>query len=149
MSEPTKQSVAVVIHRDDPADEFLVVQRPADDAELPGIWGLPAATLRAGETWPDAVRRTGQEKLGVDLRPLGALCQGEAGRGHYSLQMRLYAAEASGGQPEVPQPHGGVTQYTAWRWGKIGDLVEGARMGSLCCRLMMESAGAEWREHGP
>lgn len=148
MRNPTKRSVAIVVHRaDDPAaDELLVVRRPPDDAELPNVWGLPAATLAAGETWSDGVRRAGREKLGVDVRPIGVIREGSTERERYTLHMRLYAAETMGGEPQVPQPHRGVTQYTAWRWGGAEDLLEGARRGSLCCRLMLESVGAEWRQ---
>ena len=146
MNKPTKRSVAVVVHRGDPrAGELLVVKRPPDDAELPGIWGLPAATLDREETWAEGVRRAGRQKLGLDLRPLALVREGTTEREGCDLQMRLYAAEAMGGEPKVPQPYGDVTQYTAWRWGRVGDLAEGARMGSLCCRLMLDSAGIDPR----
>ena len=56
-----KQSVSFVIRR---GAEILVVLRPPDDLELPSVWGLPAASLRAGESWEDAVVRAGREKIG-------------------------------------------------------------------------------------
>ena len=129
-----------------PAGELLIVRRPPDDADLPDIWGLPAATLSPEETWSDGVRRAGRQKLGVDLRPVGVVGEGTARRDEYTLQMRLYEAARVAGEPKVPQPHREVTQYTAWRWGSVADLMQGARQGSLCCRLMLESVGAEWRE---
>jgi flagellar basal body rod protein FlgG len=54
------------MHRDQ-VDVALLVQRPHEDEDLPGAWGLPAATLAAGESWEDAARRAGAEKLGVTL----------------------------------------------------------------------------------
>src|SRR5690606_2237065 len=49
----TKRSVAVLIRHPDDATQVLLVQRPDDDEDLPGVWGLPAATLRDGETRDD------------------------------------------------------------------------------------------------
>ncbi|PYS35639.1 MAG: DNA mismatch repair protein MutT, partial [Acidobacteria bacterium] len=64
---PLKHSVAVMIVR---RDQILAVRRPEDDDELPGIWGLPAATLRGGETVEDVIARIGRDKLGVKLTPV-------------------------------------------------------------------------------
>ena len=47
---------------------LLLVRRPDDDENLPGVWGLPAVSLAAGESEEDAVRRAGRDKLGVELR---------------------------------------------------------------------------------
>ena len=47
---------------------LLLVRRPDDDDDLPGVWGLPAASLAEGESEEDAVRRAGREKLGVEVR---------------------------------------------------------------------------------
>ena len=46
---------------------MLAVRRPEDDEDLPGHWGLPAASLREEESWEEAVLRTGPEKLGLEL----------------------------------------------------------------------------------
>ena len=51
MTKRVKQSVALALF-----DEFgrlLAVQRPEDDEDLPDAWGLPASTLRAGESWEE------------------------------------------------------------------------------------------------
>lgn len=140
MTRPTRQAVAVVI-RDAGAGRLLAVRRPPDDDELPGAWGLPAATLRPGEGWREAVRRTGKEKLGVELRAGELLRSGEQERDDYRLRMRLYAAEVAAGRPSVPQDAEGVTQYTEWGWASPGRLEPAARRGSLCSRLCLEWHG--------
>lgn len=130
-----KEAVACVV-RDRGA--VLAVRRPDDDPDLPGIWGLPAASRRPGESWAAVVERTGREKLGVRLRPVRLLAEGEAPRDARLLRMRLYEAAIEQGEPHVPQPVPGITQYSAWRWGDAALLEPGARKGSLCCRLYLE-----------
>jgi 8-oxo-dGTP diphosphatase len=134
-----KRSVALAIR--DPASphRVLLVQRPDDDDDLPGAWGLPAASLLDGESWEEAVKRAGRDKLGVRLDPGSVLGSGSTGRADYRLDMRLYSARLLEGKPEVPQPATGVTQYQAWRWGAADELRPAARRGSLCCRLFLEA----------
>lgn len=136
-----KRSVSVAIF--DPADRrrVLVVRRPPDDEELPDLWGLPAASLRPGESWEDAVRRAGREKLGVELEVREELNRGSTARAGYTLEMRLLEARIVSGSPAVPQPAPGVTQYRAWAWGEAAALEPAATRGSLCCRLFLERAG--------
>src|SRR5262249_28965243 len=38
---------------------------PSTDEDLPDVWGLPAGSLRVGETFEACVVRSGREKLGV------------------------------------------------------------------------------------
>ena len=139
-----KRTVAVAVFRGDRSAahlEVLAIRRPPEDEELPDIWGLPAASLRAGETWEDAVRRAGSDKLGLGLEPLAVLEEGTQERPAYTLHMKLYEARIVEGKPSVPQAAEGVTQYTAWKWAAAGELREGARRGSLCCRLYLRDAG--------
>ena len=138
-----KEAVSYVIHRPASEAEFLVVLRPKDDPDLPGVWGLPAGSKKDGESWEEAVLRAGMEKLGVELRILRELAEGEAEREGYTLRMRLYEAAIAAGEPRVPGPFGG-TQYEAWRWGVGGDLREAASRGSLCCRLYL-ARGERWK----
>ena len=42
-----KRSISLVIEG---SGGILLVRRPDDDESLPGVWGLPAASLRAGES---------------------------------------------------------------------------------------------------
>jgi len=145
--KPIKRSVAVVIPEtaprrgEAPGGPVLVVRRPPDDEDLPGAWGLPAGSLHPDESWEEAVRRAGREKLGVELRPGALVREGELEREAYLLRMRLYAAEIEEGEPSVPQPGPGVTQYTAWAWAPVARLEPAARAGALCSRLFLAWAG--------
>jgi len=133
-----KRSVSLAIPDGD--GRVLLVQRPPDDEDLPDAWGLPAASLDAGESWADAVRRAARDKLGVAVDPGGLLHGGQLDRPGYRLEMRLYRARLRDGDPVVPQAVPGVTQYVAWRWGPALDLVPASRAGSLCSRLYLEWA---------
>ena len=133
-----KRSVAVAIANPADASKVLVVQRPADDEDLPDAWGLPAASLQGDEDWHDAARRAGQDKLGVTLAIGRELNRGAVQRPEYILEMRLYEAHIVGGQPNVPQPDSTVTQYQAWKWADAAVLEPAALRGSLCCRLYLE-----------
>ncbi len=141
MSRPEKQSVAVLIRNSAQADQVLTVLRPPNDEDLPNVWGLPAGTLRPGESWETAVRRVGLEKLGVQLKVGAELQRGSAERRNYRLDMRLYEAEIEKGNPFVPQPDQEYTQYTKWKWGTAADLQPAAQRGSLCSKLYLKSAG--------
>lgn len=137
-----KRSIALVIPAPEAgARRWLLVQRPLDDAELPGVWGLPAATLGPDETPEAVVRRIGRDKLGVRLRPGRAVIAGRAERPGYELEMELREAEIESGQPVVPGSTPGVTQYRRFRWGRPRDLAPGAERGSLCCALALEWSG--------
>ena len=138
MERPVKRSVSVAIPHAD-GKRVLIVQRPADDEDLPDAWGLPAASLNEGESWEAAVRRAGREKLGVELAVVGEMNRGAIDRKDYSLEMRLYDARILDGHVEVPQENPRVTQYQAWRWGDADDLEPAARAGSLCCQLFRTS----------
>jgi 8-oxo-dGTP diphosphatase len=119
----------------DGPEGLLLVRRPDDDGQLPGIWGLPAATLADGESEEDAVRRAGRDKLGVEVRPLRAI--GDEGF------MTDWEAELVSGEPAVPQP-GPHTQYAELRWGDPSGLVPAARRGSLCSRVLLRARGVDW-----
>ena len=124
--------MSLVIER---PEGLLLVRRPDDDEDLPGAWGLPAATLADGESEEDAVRRAGRDKLGVEVRPLRAV--GVEGF------MTGWEAELVFGEPAVPQP-GPHTQYAELRWGDPSELVHAARRGSLCSRVLLRTRGLDW-----
>lgn len=127
-----KRSISLVIEG---SGGILLVRRPDDDESLPGVWGLPAASLRPGESERDAVLRAGREKLGVEVEPLETV--GAEGR------MTDWRARIVAGDPQVPQPHEG-TQYVGLRWGDPGELAPAARAGSLCARALLRSVGCPW-----
>ncbi len=142
MPKRVKESVAVVIRNSNKPDVVLTVLRPSDDEELPNTWGLPAGSLKPGESWEAAVQRVGRDKLGVQLMPGAELERGELERPDYLLRMRLYEAEIEKGQPMVPQAGEGVTQYTSWKWGSAKDLEPAAQRGSLCSQLYLRWIGS-------
>lgn len=146
---PTRRAIALIIERpgrpgvpDTAPSEprWLLVRRPDDDPDLPGVWGLPAGSHAGAETDSALVRRIGRDKLGVETRNLGPLRAGCVDRDGYRLSMRLHAARLVSGEPVVPQPAPGVTQYSAWRWRAPEALRSGAARGSLCCRLALDLA---------
>ena len=67
-NKPVKQAVALAISMSSEPGMVLVVQRPNEPSEeLPCVWGLPAASVRPGETYAEAVVRASRDKLGVEL----------------------------------------------------------------------------------
>ncbi len=122
-SKRIKHSVAVLVRR---SDNILTCRRPDDDDELPGIWGLPAGTYRAGETLGTLVERIGREKLEVDLKPIRVLVTGSQDRPNYLLEMELVEVEMDG-----------IPDRSQWCWALPATLEEGRRRGSLCCDLAL------------
>ena len=143
--KPTKKSVALAILKADEPSKVLLVYRPEDDEEFPGMWGLPAASLLAGETYRKAALRVGTQKLGTDVRVGKSIGSGSQDRCNYSLKMRLYQAALPRDLPALPDTdrRPGITpemtMYVSWRWGAAWELEEAARRGSLCSRLLLES----------
>jgi 8-oxo-dGTP diphosphatase len=136
VSKPTVRSVAIVIK--DSAGRLLVVKRDDDDKDLPGVWGLPAATIRDGETPEQAALRAAADKLGVTVRILGFT--GEDTSQTHSL--REYEAELVDGTPSVPQNDPSVSQYADLKYADDPRiLLEAARKGSLCSRIYLRNAG--------
>ena len=149
-----KRSIALVIRESEGVRRragcgdgapWLLVRRPDDDEDLPGVWGLPAGTLAPDELPEDLVRRIGREKLGVTIEPGAAVAKGTTVRATYDLEMDLWTATIVAGDPDVagepdvadPGPGGrvAITRYAEWKWGDPAALEDGARAGSLCCRL--------------
>ncbi|MBI2173501.1 MAG: NUDIX domain-containing protein [Candidatus Aenigmarchaeota archaeon] len=141
--KPVKNAVAYVIYNSD-RSKLLSIQRPGDDEDLPNAWGLPAGSLKGGETEEEAVLRSGKEKLGVRLKVAKKIKSGDLERKEYILHLTDYEAKIIEGTPRVPQNVPGVTQYQRWKWALPEILKEAARKGSLCCRLYLESIGEKW-----
>ena len=140
---PRKRSVAVVIRHPRHPERFLAVLRPEDDEDLPSTWGLPAASLRPGESWEEAAVRAGREKLGVELQIDGLVGEGRLQRPGYLLHMREFEATITSGSPDVDQPLQGVTRYRDWAWSGPERLEPAARAGSLCSRIFLRTREGE------
>lgn len=108
------------------------------------FWGLPAGSLKAVETFEEAVIRAGKEKLGVDLEVGNLINEGEIERENFLLHMKEFEAKISLGEPQVPQILKGITQYQKWKWGKPENCIPAAQKGSLCSRLLLGSLGKSW-----
>jgi ADP-ribose pyrophosphatase YjhB (NUDIX family) len=137
-SRSVKRAVALALRDPQHPGRTLIVRRPPDDAELPDVWGLPAASLRDAESWESAARRAALEKLGVEAEIGEEIARGTTERRHYTLDMRLFAGTIRSGVPHVQPPRGDTTQYTDTRWGTAADLEHAVHLGSLCCRLFSE-----------
>lgn len=137
---PLKESIAVLIRSTSDPARILLVRRPRTDPELPGIWGLPAVTLRTGESDAEALERLARQKLGSTLCSIRLCRTGEQQRQHYRLRMRLYEAVLCQAEPTLPPPGSlpAVTLYEAWRWGSLSELSTSAAAGSLCSLLALE-----------
>lgn len=143
MMKPTKNSVAFVIYNKNHT-RFIAVKRPSDDESLPNVWGLPAGSLKENESFEGAVLRSGMEKLGVKLKIIKLLNEGKIKRETYTLFMKEFEVEIIEGEPLVPQPYEGITQYKQWKWATSSDLIEAAQRGSLCSRLFLKSINHNW-----
>ncbi len=137
----TVRAIAVVIPSPCDHSLLLAARRPDDDEDLPGVWGLPATTVRPHETDADAASRLGETKLGspVMLGPL--IAEGSQPRPGNELSMRLYSASMTATAPILPIVAGqqGVTYYADWQWAPKSALEDGAERGSLCCALALNA----------
>lgn len=137
--ESVRTSLAVLCRHPEYPESILLVQRPEDDPELPGIWGLPAVSLREGEDDHAALERLATTKLGSSFVGVRLCGEGEQYRPHYRLRMRLYAAILGTPAPRLPErsKDSAVTLYRAWRWGRLEELRPSAAAGSLCSQLAL------------
>lgn len=140
--KPIKYSVAGVVRRARGDAEFLAVKRPPDDDRLPDVWGLPAVSLRPGELPEAGLRRVGREKLGVELEPVSLVGIRSADRGDHELILMDIEATVVSGEPRVDAATTTSTRYVDQRWtSELSLLRDAAGRGSLCCRILLESAG--------
>ncbi|MDT7944543.1 MAG: NUDIX domain-containing protein [Dehalococcoidia bacterium] len=138
-------AVAAAILEEGGGKVFLVRRPEGPEEEFPGLWGLPAATLRPEETPPQGVERLGREKLGLGLVVGELLARGQQLRGDHVLTMFLFAAHPTSWPPSLTREgRAGITLYTEWTWGEPRLLIPAARMGSLCSRLLLDYLGIEW-----
>src|SRR3989338_10078916 len=80
-------SAVIYIYKEN-RSEFLIVQRPFDDEDLPNIWGLPAGSVKENESFKEAVIRSGREKLGIELKVIKSIGKDIIDRGDYILNMQ-------------------------------------------------------------
>lgn len=126
-----------------PSGRVLAVKRPDESGEsFAGMWGLPAATVGEGETPEGAVRRLGQQKLGMELEAGDEIARGSQERDDGELTMVLFEATSTEDEPKLVREWDakGVTYYTKWKWAEADVFEPTADAGSLCCRLYLEAS---------
>ncbi len=148
-----KRSVSVAIRsvQPDGAERVVAVLRPrVPDDPLGGLWGLPAATARDGESEVEAASRVLKDKLGLQLSSEGLtrINEGRRDDGVSSQSMTVFALdwdEKSALPISLParpaDSESKVTLYEDWRWAAPEELQEAAKQGSLCTRLYLEWLG--------
>ena len=138
-----KYAVFYVIRNKEDNSKILIVKRPEDDVDLPNVFGIPAGSVKEGETYEQAIIRNGKNKLGVNIKIKNFIGRGNIDREDYILHGEEYEAEIVSGTPKVPQENKEGTQYQEWKWGTYEDLIEAASKHSLCCNLYLKSIGKD------
>jgi len=146
MSKPVKYSVAVVLRND--KGEYLAVRRPLDDEDHKGHWGLPAVSLKSGETPDQAALRTCKEKLycsGKIKRFLGIMYQK---RNKYDMFLMDIEMTLDGDrQPDVGKSNTTSTKYIEQLWSDDPMLMmPAAKDGSCCSTIFLSDQGLMERE---
>lgn len=143
--KPTKFAVAVALTNPDNNEEILVVERPPNDDSLPNIWGLPAASLKTNELPEEIVKRVGRAKLGTEILPESMIGIKRFDRGEYEIILMDIRAKLIGPQPDVKRANADSTIYVNQKWtSDFSILIPGAKQGSLCDRIFLESQGIKW-----
>lgn len=137
-----KHSVALIIY-DSRGEKYLVVKRPFEPGNTYYEWGFPAASkVSLDESWETVVHRAAKTKLGVDVEIVRMIGEDIADRGEYILRLRDYEVRVISGEPAVPQPYEGVTQYVECKFtDNPEDIMESARKGSVCTKIFLEDKG--------
>lgn len=142
VSQRIKRAVALAVHSHRHPGLVLAVKRPETSGEeLPGLWGLPATSLRPGETPEKGARRAAREKLGLDVAVGRALGSDRQPRRTYILHMTVFEAEVGERQPHLPEAPApaSATYYTDWQWADPSLLQEAAQEGSLCSQVYLKA----------
>jgi 8-oxo-dGTP diphosphatase len=143
--KPTKFAIAVALYNPANQDEVLAVKRPADDKDLPDVWGLPAVVIKDGELPEDAVRRLGIEKLSTTIEPVLYLGIMRAERAEFELILMDITAKLVGGEPSVQNALTTGTKYVDQQWTSDYTIfLDAARKGSLCTRIFLRSKEVMW-----
>ncbi len=141
-----KESVAIVIYDKD-HKKVLTVQRPLDDASLPGHWGFPAASRNNNEPWEEIAHKAARTKLGVEIKIIRFIGEDTVDRGHFILRLRDYECEIMDGEAQVPQADNSVTQYIEMEYTDNYDkLKESARNKSLCTKIFLKEKNIKINE---
>ena len=136
-------AVAVVVKKKITDKEFLETRRPLDDADHPGLWGLPANNLKEGELPEDGAKRICHEKLYCEAKPvrfIGAMSQK---RNTYDICLMEYEMELlNNEEPNVKKADTEGTAYIDQKWtSDPKELIESAKAGACCSTLLVTDLG--------
>lgn len=92
--KPIKHSVAFIIYNFD-RFKFVIVRQPPNDY-LSNIWGLPTSSLKEKEAFEDVVVRSAKDKLGLNVRIVKFVNEGEIEKDQYILHMKEFEVEIIG-----------------------------------------------------
>jgi ADP-ribose pyrophosphatase YjhB (NUDIX family) len=138
--KPVKESVA--FYALDPKGAFLCVKRSDDDDSLPGVWGLPGASLREGETQENAVLRGARDKLGIKVKVERFVGDDTQDKGPYILHLCEYQVSILEGKPSTLNSDSATSSYEAVQWSSNPEvLLEAAKKGSSCSRIFLRNRG--------
>ena len=95
------------------------------------------------DKFEEALRRLGREKLAAELQPIAFVGIRAADRGDYLLILMDIEAGVIEGEPDVLKATTRRTAYVEQRWtDDLSLLVDAARRGSVCSRILIEASGA-------
>ncbi|MFC1662873.1 NUDIX hydrolase [Patescibacteria group bacterium] len=135
-ADKDRQAVAIVFNNPKDNQQVFLAMRPDDPTDVScNCWGFPAATLGENESFEQAIIRIGQDKLGLTIKPLEMLSQGEADRVTYNLHLELWRVEARGQLSIKKTGRPDITYYSDWKWGDLNDLGPAEVTGSLGSKL--------------
>lgn len=145
--KPIKFAVAIALTNPDNPEEILTVLRPPNAKSLPNIWGLPAVSLKEGESVEDAITRIGKEKLSTTITPESFIGVDTDERPEHQLVLIDIKANLSGPQPSVRNAPTPDTKYANQKWtSDFTILIPGAQKGSVCDRVFLKSKGIDWNK---
>lgn len=143
--KPIRFSIAAVVRNPSNPKEILAVKRDPNDKSFPGVWALPAVTIKESELPENAVRRIGSEKLNTDINPVRLVGVGSANRGEYESVMMDIEAELVGGEPAVKDAVTSGSKYVDQKWtSDYSIFIDAAKQGGLCDRVLLKSKGIDW-----
>lgn len=121
---------------------FLCVKRSDDDDSLPGVWGLPAGSLREGELPEDAVARAARDKLGVEAKIKRYVGDDTQERAAHTLHLREYEIEFPKEVINLRQTDPTASRYAAFQWATDPEVLrDAAEKGSSCSRIFLHNRG--------
>ena len=125
-----------------PSDHVLLVQRPKNEEDFPGEWGLPASSCENKDSLESDAVKTAAEKLGIRVILGTKLASGTQKRHDHILEMTLYDAWMPEQKIDLEKmnQNESKTFYTDFKWGHSSELGKTAEMGSLCSQLLIENS---------